>query len=463
MSGPIFGSSSALGGSSGGNRHLVEFRAGRMNMVNKMVHADNRKGLVYVYQAEDGLIHFCWKDRTSGTVEDDLILFPDDCEFKKLDYVKNGRVYVLKFKSSSRRLFFWMQEPKTDRDDEWCRRINEVINNPPSGNSIGSGGRSSGNDNGDLQYMLNNMSQQQIMQLFGGVGQMGGLSSLLGSMTRSNSGNSSSRTSAATPSNRSSSTISASNNGNGGSTTTPTTTVNAPSTPRAPKKTGGNTTKPTTGSGASTASSPMSTPVGRNAAGTAGNANADGGSRILLSDLQNYLSGISATGVDGTGSRQNIDLASAVNSQTLASIISDQEKVDALVAHLPQLEGDENKKEQLKETISSPQFQQALSMFSNALQSGQLGPVVSQFQLNAEAVAAANAGDLEQFVKALENSEKSPADASSGTASSKQSAGSGATSAVAAGTEPSKSSEVTKEENGHGKTQKKDQDDEMAG
>uniref|UniRef100_A0A182VCI6 Proteasomal ubiquitin receptor ADRM1 homolog n=1 Tax=Anopheles merus TaxID=30066 RepID=A0A182VCI6_ANOME len=183
MSGPIFGSSSALGGSSGGNRHLVEFRAGRMNMVNKMVHPDNRKGLVYVYQAEDGLIHFCWKDRTSGTVEDDLILFPDDCEFKKIDYVKNGRVYVLKFKSSSRRLFFWMQEPKTDRDDEWCRRINEVINNPPSGNSIGSGGRNGGNDNGDLQYMLNNMSQQQIMQLFGGVGQMGGLSSLLGSMT----------------------------------------------------------------------------------------------------------------------------------------------------------------------------------------------------------------------------------------------------------------------------------------
>lgn len=41
-------------------------------------------------------------------------------------------------------------------------------------------------------------------------------------------------------------------------------------------------------------------------------------------------------------------------------------------------------------------------MFSSALQSGQLGPVVSQFQLNPEAVAAANSGDLEQFIKALE-------------------------------------------------------------
>lgn len=31
---------------------------------------DKRKGQVYVYQSEDGLTHFCWKDRTSGVVED---------------------------------------------------------------------------------------------------------------------------------------------------------------------------------------------------------------------------------------------------------------------------------------------------------------------------------------------------------------------------------------------------------
>ena len=35
---------------------------------------------------------------------------------------------------------------------------------------------------GDLHNLLNNMSQQQLMQLFGGVGQMGGLSSLLGNI-----------------------------------------------------------------------------------------------------------------------------------------------------------------------------------------------------------------------------------------------------------------------------------------
>ncbi|EAT38682.1 AAEL009335-PA [Aedes aegypti] len=139
-----------------GNRHLVEFCAGRMNLVNKMVHPENRKRLVYVYQAENGLIHICWKNRTTGNVEDDLIVFPDDGEFKKIENVNNGRVFLLKFKSSSRRLFFWMQEPKTDKDEEWCRRINELINNSPSSNNLGerSGRGGNGSDNGDLQYIM---------------------------------------------------------------------------------------------------------------------------------------------------------------------------------------------------------------------------------------------------------------------------------------------------------------------
>jgi hypothetical protein len=27
-------------------------------------------------------MHFTWKDRTTGTLEEDLIIFPDDCEFQ---------------------------------------------------------------------------------------------------------------------------------------------------------------------------------------------------------------------------------------------------------------------------------------------------------------------------------------------------------------------------------------------
>lgn len=115
-----------------------------------------------------------------------------------------------------------------------------------------------------------------------------------------------------------------------------------------------------------------------------------------------------------SGSKQNVDLSTSLNSESISTILSDSDRLTELSAHLPNIEvvdGEEmasgiedvaSLKQNLKDTLASPQFQQALSMFSNALQSGQLGPVVSQFKLNDEAVAAANTGDLEQFLQALE-------------------------------------------------------------
>lgn len=52
------------------NKYLVEFRAGKMSLKGTTVTPDKRKGLVYIQQTDDSLIHFCWKDRTSGNVED---------------------------------------------------------------------------------------------------------------------------------------------------------------------------------------------------------------------------------------------------------------------------------------------------------------------------------------------------------------------------------------------------------
>lgn len=46
---------------------------------------------------------------------------------------------------------------------------------------------------------------------------------------------------------------------------------------------------------------------------------------------------------------------------------------------------------------------QAVSMFSAALQSGQLGPIVQQFDVSNEAVAATTQGNMEEFVRALQN------------------------------------------------------------
>lgn len=70
-------SSSALFGNTtvrNASKNLVECKAGKMIMKGKLVYPDNRKGQLYVYQSDDSLMHFCWKDRTTGVVEDVCIL-----------------------------------------------------------------------------------------------------------------------------------------------------------------------------------------------------------------------------------------------------------------------------------------------------------------------------------------------------------------------------------------------------
>lgn len=117
----------------------------------------------------------------------------------------------------------------------------------------------------------------------------------------------------------------------------------------------------------------------------------------------------------GSGTnRGNVDLTSAITSSSdeVNQVISDPERVQKLVSHLPEIDAKSSKsptsaKQEIKDTITSPQFQQAMSLFSNALQSGQLAPVIQQFDVTSDAVAAATTGDIEQFVKALDKKETS--------------------------------------------------------
>ncbi|KAL0851052.1 hypothetical protein ABMA28_006941 [Loxostege sticticalis] len=364
----LFGNTSALGGSSGGNKHLVEFRAGRMTLKGRMVHPDKRKGLLYVYQGEDSLMHFCWKDRTTGEVEDDLLIFPDDCEFVRVNECTTGRVYVLKFKSFSKKYFFWMQEPKTDKDDDYCRRINEALNNPPT--SGGRGGGSGGAQDGELQNLLNNMSQQQLMQLFGGVGQIGGLSSLLGTMgnNSSNSGNASTRPSAGSG-----------NSSRGGSA--PRTTAPAAEPARTPSR-------------------PRDVPAPTATPPNTANATQPRSGQIVLSDLQRYFSGLGnappesegAAGAAAAGgaAAPRIDLAAALASPEVVAAATAPANAQRLQPHLPPAPPDTTQDD-------------AANQFSSALTSGQMGPVMSQFGLPAEVASAANTGDMQAFFKALEN------------------------------------------------------------
>ncbi|XP_030372907.1 proteasomal ubiquitin receptor ADRM1 homolog [Scaptodrosophila lebanonensis] len=309
----MFGRHSGSGSSGGATGNLIEFRAGRMNMVGKMVHPDVRKGLVYMTKGADSLMHFCWKDRGTGKMEEDLIVFPGEFEYKRVNQCKTGRVYVLICKSSPSRLFYWMQEPKTDKDDEYCRRINELLNNH-SPAQVASGA----NDNKDLQHMLNNMSQTQLNQLFGGVGEMGGLSALLGQVTPN--------------------------------PTSSVSTVPAVGGVTSPQQTSVNEVKPLT------PPKPQSPCV--------------------------------------IGNNLKID-AAAEGVVTATAGEADPES-NMLVVLFPEAEAiDDDRKQQIKDQLSSLPFRQALTQHSKAMQS-------VQCVLSTDAVGAALAGDLDKFVLALQ-------------------------------------------------------------
>jgi len=377
-SGALFPSLSS-GSRSSSSKYLVEFRAGKMSLKGSTVTPDKRKGQVYIQQTDDSLIHFCWKDRTSGNVEDDLIIFPDDCEFKKVNQCTTGRVFVLKFKAGSKRLFFWMQEPKSDKDEEFCRKVNEFLNNPPMPGALGSG--SSGSHElsalgeGGLQSLLGNMSHNQLMQLIGptGLGGLGpGLASLLGSGgtgTSSSTSSSRSQSAAATPSSAS----------GGARSTSSAQAATTPVTPAAQT--------PASAAPISSVASPTQP--------------------IQLSDLQSILATMNVpnAAAAAAGGGQGVDLASVVTPEVMAPILSNPEVQERLLPYLPSGESLPQSAAEIQNTLTSPQFQQAMSMFSSALASGQLGPLMNQFGLPSEAVDAANKGDVEAFAKAMEGAD----------------------------------------------------------
>ncbi|CAG5124948.1 unnamed protein product [Candidula unifasciata] len=385
----LFGSSTS---SRSQSKNLVEFRAGKMLMKGKMVHPDKRKGLVYVYQSDDSLMHFCWKDRTSSVVEDDLIIFPDDIEFKHVSQCTTGRVYVLKFKSSSRKFFFWLQEPKTDKDEENCKKVNDFLNNPPTlGSSRGGGSGSlpsdlSGLGEQDLQSILGGMSQQQLMQLLGGIGIGGGGQSPFGSLLGRPS---SAASTASEPPLRSRASAAR---------------TAAVETPAAQPRPATATTLPSqqTAGDASSAGTATTGAGGNEPAATAAPAAAGAGAQIQLSDLQNILS----TMIPPDGADKEVDLVKALNPEAMIPILANPEIQERLVPYLPEGETLPKTEEGLRSTIQSPQFQQALSSFGSALQSGQLGPLMSQFGLGEDVANAAALGDVEAFVKAMQETAK---------------------------------------------------------
>lgn len=181
----MFSNTRSTGSSSG---HIVEFKAGRSRLEpgsaenTRRVIAEPTKGLVYIKQSNDMLIHFCWKDRESGALVDDLIIFPDDAEFKLVNGCPDGKVYMLKFKTSNEMKLFWLQDSSPDADKDLVKRVNDAINKPPTTRPAASRASASTSSNADRPSAGGSMSAIQDFQApLGGLDQ-GQLMSLIQSL-----------------------------------------------------------------------------------------------------------------------------------------------------------------------------------------------------------------------------------------------------------------------------------------
>lgn len=137
-------------------RSYLQFKAGKMNLTGTTVKADDRKGFVYVHKGDDGLMHFCWRARDKTDAEDDLIVFPDEVVCKKVEKCTTGRVFILLFKDSSRKYFFWMQEPNQLKDEGLIKKLNDYVNGktPSSASRMPRGLQFSASDQSSLHEEL---------------------------------------------------------------------------------------------------------------------------------------------------------------------------------------------------------------------------------------------------------------------------------------------------------------------
>ncbi|CAG8799567.1 28959_t:CDS:10, partial [Gigaspora margarita] len=310
-------------------KYPVEFKAGKLKRegTSNLLKADERKGLIYMDQGDDQLMHFYWKDRKTGNVEDDLIVFPEEAEFIRVEQCTTGRVCLLNFKSSSQKLFFWMQDTKDDKDEENINKVNRLLNGLTESRQQGT---SSTGPLGSPFRAMDDLSgfevdQEQLLQLLQGHGAFGGSLPI--------------------------------------TSTTP-------------------------------ASEPQSATAAASEAGTGAQTSENMLTPEQLGSLRNILSEIQVP--EGGNQQSDVNLIDVLTPSEISPLLSNPEVASALFPHLP---NDINRTpEELREVIQSPQFAQALQSLSIALQSGQLGPLLTQLGLDPSAGSG-----VEAFLRAIQN------------------------------------------------------------
>ena len=114
---------------------------------NSVVKPQPTPGYIYLY-SEDDLVHFCWRPRTAPHTEPtlDLVMVPSDGSFTPYQphgkEPTNGRIFVLKFSSSSQRYLFWLQSKSQHErgDPSWFSprdaKLGEIVNTLLQGEEV---------------------------------------------------------------------------------------------------------------------------------------------------------------------------------------------------------------------------------------------------------------------------------------------------------------------------------------
>ncbi|XP_018654567.1 putative adhesion regulating molecule 1 (110 kD cell membrane glycoprotein) [Schistosoma mansoni] len=101
----------------------------------------------------------------------------------------------------------------------------------------------------------------------------------------------------------------------------------------------------------------------------------------------------------------HVELNDVLNVDNLHSLLNKPDIQERLLPHLPPLDPESastNDLENITANIQSSQFKTTLESFSDAFRTGELAPVLAQFNLGMKADEAARRGDLVAFSNALQ-------------------------------------------------------------
>jgi len=135
---------------------IITFKAGQCEIDTSSkphkVSPAPKPGYIYLYSEDGDLIHFCWRERNVplDRPELDLVMVPTDGHFVPYEYKTsdqptsktNGRIFVLKFVSSSTRHLFWLQSKPQARngDPSWFSprdlKIGQIVDNLLQGEDV---------------------------------------------------------------------------------------------------------------------------------------------------------------------------------------------------------------------------------------------------------------------------------------------------------------------------------------